>query len=200
MSTHANIIHYANVEDESTGEAFEVFQFVKVGGRRDRLIVERGLADDPKQVRLHLRNRNAALSPAFNESIREVEAAIRAEPLGLLRYAARNGWLADNTGFVNSSGTIDSKDRQQEILPPPPAQHRAVPRREVGRRLAKLDQKRRRPLPLFGLGDDRAVRGIRRASVEADCPEFFRSQHFRGCEDWQKHGSARRFIGRRRRP
>jgi hypothetical protein len=119
MSTHANIIHYANVEDESTGEAFEVFQFVKVGGRRDRLIVERGLADDPKQVRLHLRNRNAALSPAFNESIREVEAAIRAEPLGLLRYAARNGWLADNTGFVNSSGTIDSKDRQQEILPPP---------------------------------------------------------------------------------
>ena len=118
MSTHANIIHYANVEDESTGEAFEVFQFVKVGGRRDRLIVERGLADDPKQVRLHLRNRNAALSPAFNESIREVEAAIRAEPLGLLRYAARNGWLADNTGFVNSSGTIDSKDRQQEILPP----------------------------------------------------------------------------------
>lgn len=63
MSTHANIIHYANVEDESTGEAFEVFQFVKVGGRRDRLIVERGLADDPKQVRMHLRNRNAALSP-----------------------------------------------------------------------------------------------------------------------------------------
>ena len=116
MSTHANIIHYANVEDESTGEAFEVFQFVKVGGRRDRLIVERGLADDPKQVRLHLRNRNAALATGFNESMREVEAAIAAEPLRLLRYAARNGWLADNTGFVNSSGTIDSKDRQQEIL------------------------------------------------------------------------------------
>jgi hypothetical protein len=118
MSTHANIIHYANVEDESTGEAFEVFQFVKVGGRPDRLIVERGLADDPKQVRLHLRNRNAALSPGQDQSIREVETAIRAEPLHLLRYAARNGWLPDKSGFVNSSGTIDSKHRRQEIMPP----------------------------------------------------------------------------------
>ncbi len=126
MSTHANIIHYANVEDASTGEAFEVFQFVKVGGRRDRLIVERGLADDPKQVRLHLRNRNAALAPGFNESMREVEAAINAAPLRLLRYAAWNGWLAYNSGFVNSSGTIDSKDRQQEIVHPAGSTPRSV--------------------------------------------------------------------------
>ena len=118
MSTHAQVIHYANVEEESTGEAFEVFQFVKVGGRRDKLIVERGLADNSKQVRLHLRNRNAALAPGFNKSMHEVEAAINAEPLRFLRYAARNGWLDDNTGFVTSSGTIDSKDRQQQILPP----------------------------------------------------------------------------------
>jgi hypothetical protein len=118
MSTHANIIHYANVEDESTGEAFEVFRFLKVGGKCDELVIERGLADDPKQVRLHLRNRNAALSPGFNESIGEVEAAIAAEPLQLFRYAASTGWLDDNTGFVNSSGIIDSKNRRQEILPP----------------------------------------------------------------------------------
>jgi putative DNA primase/helicase len=118
MSTHANITHSDNLEDESSGEAFEVFQFLKVGGRPGKLIMERELADDPKQVRLRLMKHNAALSSDYDESMREVTAAIKAAPLHLLRYAASNGWLPDNTAFVNSSGIIDSKNRQQKILPP----------------------------------------------------------------------------------
>ena len=61
---------------------------------------------------------NAVLSSDYDKSIREVAAAIKAAPLHLLRYAASNGWLPDNTAFVNSSGIIDFKNRRQKILPP----------------------------------------------------------------------------------
>ena len=118
MSTRTDITHSDNLEDESSGEAFEVFEFLKVGGRPGKLIMERELADDPKQVRLRLMKHNAVLSSDYDESIREVAAAIKAAPLHLLRYAASNGWLPDNTAFVNSSGIIDSKNRRQKILPP----------------------------------------------------------------------------------
>jgi hypothetical protein len=91
MTSQAKVTHVANVEDDSTGEAFEVFEYVKVGGRRGRLFVEREMADDAKQVRLRLRKHNAALSPNFNESMREVKDAIRAQPSRLLRYAASTG-------------------------------------------------------------------------------------------------------------
>jgi hypothetical protein len=118
MALNAELAHFANVEDEATGEAFEVFKYVRVGGRRDHLLVEREVADDAKQVRLRLRKHNAALSPNIVESLREVEKAIRTEPLRLLRYAASTGWLPDGKGFVATHGTIDSVVRQQRILPP----------------------------------------------------------------------------------
>jgi putative DNA primase/helicase len=118
MTSQAQLTHVANVEDDSTGEAFEVFQFVKVGGRRGRLLLEREIADDVKQVRAKLRKFNAALSPNRQQSISEVEAAIRTQPSRLFRYAASNGWLPDTSGFVTTCETIDSKNRPQKILPP----------------------------------------------------------------------------------
>lgn len=118
MTSQAQLTHVANVEDDSTDEAFEVFKYVKVGGRRGTLIVEREVADDAKQVRLRLRKHNAALLPNFDDSMREVEEAIRAQPSRLFRYAASTGWLPDGRGFVTTYGTIDSANRRQKILPP----------------------------------------------------------------------------------
>jgi Domain of unknown function (DUF927) len=118
MTSLARLTHVANVEDDSTDEAFEVFKYVKVGGRRGTLFVEREVADEAKQVRLRLRKHNAALSPIFADSMREVEKAIRAQPLRLFRYAASTGWLPDGKGFVTAYGTIDSVNRRQKILPP----------------------------------------------------------------------------------
>ena len=118
MTSQAQLTHVANVEDDSTDEAFEVFKYVKVGGRRGTLFVERELADDAKQVRLRLRKHNAALSPNIGDSMREVEEAIRTQPSGLFRYAASTGWLPDGKGFVTTYATIDSANRRQKILPP----------------------------------------------------------------------------------
>jgi Domain of unknown function (DUF927) len=118
MTSHAQLTHHANVEDEATGEAFELFAYTRVGGRRDRLLVERDVADKPTEVRSRLRKFNAALSPNYRESIREVNAAIRAQPSHFFRHAASTGWLADDSGFVTSYGIIDSKIRLRKILPP----------------------------------------------------------------------------------
>jgi hypothetical protein len=118
MTSLAQLTHVANVEDDSTDEAFEVFKYVKVGGRRGTLFVEREVADDAKQVRLRLRKHNAALSPNIDDSMREVEKAIRAQPSRLLRFAASTGWLSDGKGFVTTHRTIDSVNRRQTILPP----------------------------------------------------------------------------------
>ena len=87
MRSDAELSHVANVEDEATGEAFEVFRFTKVGGRRDRLFVEREVADDCKQVRSRLRKYNADLSPRVEDSEREVKEAIHAEPSRLFCFA-----------------------------------------------------------------------------------------------------------------
>ena len=118
MRSDAELSHVANVEDEATGEAFEVFGFTKVGGRRDRLFVEREVADDYKQVRSRLRKYNADLSPRIKVSELEVKEAIDAEPSRLFCFAAATGWLSDDSGFVTPSGTIDSKNRRRKFLPP----------------------------------------------------------------------------------
>jgi hypothetical protein len=118
MTSQAQLTHHANVEDEATGEAFELFAYTTVGGHRDRLLVERDVADKPTEVRSRLRKFNAALSPNYAQSIREVKAAIRARPSHFFSYAACTGWLADDSAFVTSCGAIDSKIRLRKILPP----------------------------------------------------------------------------------
>jgi hypothetical protein len=116
MRSDAELSHLANVEDEATGEAFEVFRFTKVGGRRARLFVEREVADDYKQVRSRLRKYNADLSPRIRDSELEVQQAIDAEPSRLVYFAAATGWLADNSGFVTPYGAIDPKKRRRKVF------------------------------------------------------------------------------------
>ena len=118
MTSQSQLTHFANVEDDATGEAFEVFNYAKVGGGRGTLILEREIADDVKQVRAKLRKFNAALSPKHSESMREVENVIGAQPSRLFRYAASTGWLFDASGFVTTCETLNSKNRRQKILPP----------------------------------------------------------------------------------
>jgi hypothetical protein len=127
MESASQLTHLANVEDDATSEAFELFTYTKVGGRRARLMVEREIADDAKEVRRRLRKFNAPLSPDVTKSTLEVERAIKTEPLRLLRLSAATGWIADDSAFVTSFRTIDSKPRRRKILPP--RQFSGAPRR-----------------------------------------------------------------------
>ena len=59
MQSQPKILHYANVEDEATDSAYEVFRFYKVDGRRGSAQIPRQFAFDPKEVRKELLRRNA---------------------------------------------------------------------------------------------------------------------------------------------
>jgi len=116
--SNANLRHYANIEDESTGEAFEEFRFDTVSGRRESIVIERERADQAKEVRLQLRRFNADLSPKSDQSAQEIGEAINASPARYFVHSARTGWREDDTAFVTPWETIDSKKRHRTILPP----------------------------------------------------------------------------------
>jgi hypothetical protein len=61
MKTDPEILREANVEDESTGDAFEQFSFPKVGGQRGSILVPRAHADDARELLKVLKTRNAHL-------------------------------------------------------------------------------------------------------------------------------------------
>jgi hypothetical protein len=55
------IVHYANAEDEATGDAFEIFHFRKVGNRRGQIRVPRQDLQKPEALYALLVGKNAAL-------------------------------------------------------------------------------------------------------------------------------------------
>jgi len=116
--SNANLRHYANIEDESTGEAFEEFRFDTISGRRESIVMERERADQTKDVRLQLRKFNADLSLKGDRSSQEIEEAINKPPAHYFVHSARTGWREDDTAFVTPWATIDSKTRRRTILPP----------------------------------------------------------------------------------
>jgi len=94
-----------------------------------------------------------------------------------LRYAARNG-CSDKSGSSTHRGQSTRNTAAGNYAPR--RSTRAVPWREARRQLARLDQKRRRPCR-YSTGDDRAVGGIRRASLKLTTG-ILSGSTFSGCE------------------
>ena len=107
MASNGEVTHFANVEDEATGEGFEVFEFQKVGGRRGRLLVEREDAFDFEKVFSRLMKFNADLPSNPDDFEDQVQRTIDSPPLHLLRHAASTGWRADYSAFVALHEAID---------------------------------------------------------------------------------------------
>ena len=152
MASNGEVTHFANIEDEATGEGFEEFVFPKVGGRRGRLLVERENAFDFEKVFSRLMKFNADRLSNPDDFESQVQRAIDSPPLHLLRHAASTGWRADFSAFVALHEAIDSKDRRQKIFAAP-HQRCAAARREARGRLARVDRAGRSSLRLFRPGN-----------------------------------------------
>ena len=108
----------ANLEDEVTLQAYELFDFTTTRGTRRTVQIERSRARDPQSVYRHLLDANAALPTWQAHAVAEIQQAIDGPAPPQLRYAARLGWRTDGKGFVLSDSCVGSSGRRRDILPP----------------------------------------------------------------------------------
>src|SRR5271166_5737558 len=118
MQSQPKILHYANVEDEATDSAYEVFRFYKVDGGRGTAQIPRQSAFDPKEVRKELLRRNANLPLDEKAALKLICAAIEAEPRLAQLHCEATGWREGFDAFVTPSRVIDTRQRERILLPP----------------------------------------------------------------------------------
>jgi len=113
------VIHYANAEDEATGEAYSIIRFCKVGNRIGEMSVPRADLLDQGEIYKRLIDHNAALLLTAKRPPTCLVDALNAPPRTRILHASCTGWRPDLRAFVTRSGTIDSvADRVRKIMPP----------------------------------------------------------------------------------
>ena len=112
------IVHYANAEDEATGDAFEIFHFRKVGNRRGQIRVPRQDLQKPDALYTLLVRKNAALPLCPEKADQKLSQIIASKPRNSFLYAARVGWRRGGLGFVTPKGIIGCSKMKRRPLPP----------------------------------------------------------------------------------
>src|SRR5271166_3494938 len=118
MQSQPKILHYANVEDEATDSAYEVFRFYKVDGGRGTAQIPRQSAFDQKEVRKELLRRNANLPSDEKAALELIRAAIESKPRLAQLHCEATGWREGFDAFVTPSYVIDTRQRERILLPP----------------------------------------------------------------------------------
>jgi hypothetical protein len=108
----------SNVEDLLTGDSFEAFTFSKAHGRKGRVLVERDKAFNEDHVYPILLRKNALLPPNAKAAKQIIRDAIKSAPPKHLEHAQQLGWLANNSGFVRSSGVLGAVPGPAVLQPP----------------------------------------------------------------------------------
>jgi hypothetical protein len=94
------IVHYANAEDEATGDAFEIFHFRKVGDRRGHIRVPRQDLQKPEALYTLLVRKNAALPLCPEKLDQKLSQIIGSKPQKRFLYATRVGWRRGGLGSL----------------------------------------------------------------------------------------------------
>ncbi|MCX5581221.1 DUF927 domain-containing protein [Kaistia terrae] len=105
-----------NDYDEATEQAFEVFQFRAIGGRRRHVSIEREKAQNAKYVVDELLRKNIDLAHV-DDLQTSVETAISSEPGTRRKYAKRLGWRNRGKSFVTAMETLGAPT-SLKTLPP----------------------------------------------------------------------------------
>lgn len=112
------IIKVSNVEDESTGEAYEKFSFSKTCNRKGTLIVPRDEADDPKKLYTLLKLKNADLPANEEKALALIKAAIARPPRRHTLLVRHVGWRRNRKTFVIGRRVIDTRRGTLRKRPP----------------------------------------------------------------------------------
>ena len=94
------VIKLANAEDETTGDAYEVFEFTKLLGRRGSVRIERDQARQAEKVCNILIRKNWDAPENEVRAVKFVAAAIRNPPQRYMLHARHLGWRRGRKAFV----------------------------------------------------------------------------------------------------
>jgi hypothetical protein len=112
------VIKRGNIEDEQTGEAYEVFEFRTVAGRIRQIRIPRAQSRNTFSVYKELLKLNADLPLFQAASVAVVQRAIDTEASARLVYAKALGWRARCKGFVFANESIGGAAIKRRVLPP----------------------------------------------------------------------------------
>jgi uncharacterized protein DUF927 len=112
------IIKRGNIEDEQTGEAYEVFEFKTVSGKIRQVRIPRANSRNAFHIYKELLKLNADLPLVQVQGLNEVQRAIDTEVAAQLVYARALGWRRHFKGFTLASAFIGEPGGNRDVLPP----------------------------------------------------------------------------------
>ena len=137
------IVHCANAEDEATGDAFEIFNFRKVGNRRGRIRVPRQDLQKPEALYSLLVRKNAEL-PLCPEKLEELSQIISSKPQERFRYSARVRLAPRQTRVRYAQGGNRLFERKTPAFAAPLAWRAAPDRPKRSRHMGNVEGHRRK--------------------------------------------------------
>jgi hypothetical protein len=118
MESNTAVIKRGNIEDEQTGEAYEVFEFKTVSGKTRQVSIPRANSRNACHIYKELLRLNADLPLFEGQGLNEVQRAIDTEVAPQLVYARAFGWRRQFKGFVLASAFIGERGGKRGVLPP----------------------------------------------------------------------------------
>ena len=112
------VIKFANAEDEATGDAYEVFEFTKLLGRRGKVRIERDQARQAEKVFNILIRKNWDVPKDEIRAASVVAAAIRTSPQQYVLHAHHLGWRRNRKAFVLQKKVVGAARSELKLKPP----------------------------------------------------------------------------------
>lgn len=112
---------FANVEDEGTGDARELFVFRKVSGAIGEIRIDRAEAHfDPQAVARKITSKNGILPLNIDDAVKEIKKALESDPREYWKEVRSEGWRRDFRSFVHN-GHVFGRSRVGDVWLKPPA-------------------------------------------------------------------------------
>ena len=172
------VIKFANAEDEATGDAYEVFEFTKLLGRRGKVRIERDQARQAEKVFNILIRKNWDVPKDEVRAASVVAAAIRTAPQQYVLHARHLGWRRNRKAFVLQKKVVGAARSELKLKPPLWLNDRQLVVMRAKGDLQKLDKRDSASNALLQLGHADPIGRLRSAALTIRRSAIVRNQPF----------------------
>jgi putative DNA primase/helicase len=119
INDDAALIKRRNIEDEQTGEGYEVFEFRTVSGKTRQIRIPRAKSRNAHSVQKELLKLNADLPASQPASLAIVQRAIDTDSTAQLLYARAIEWRRRFRGFTFANAFVPALGASRSLVMPP---------------------------------------------------------------------------------